>query len=111
MTRKARWHPRQKKNQIKKWPNLRSLQNEKVKAEFCIAIRSELNHEVGRTSTEISEKLVNCLNTAGNSVLPPRTKRTPYKEIWKDDVELNRIIDERITIEKDSGNYKNIRSY
>ena len=108
MTRKARWQPRQKRNQIQKRPNLKALQDEKIKTDFCVAVRNELNNETGRTSTEISDKLIECLKTAGNSVLPPSTKRTAYNEIWKDDVELNRIIDKRKSIERDSENYKKL---
>ena len=75
MTRKARWQPRKKREKIKKWPNLKLLHDEKIKRDFCVAVRNDKSIENGRTSTEIFDKLTKSLKAAGNSVLPPRTKR------------------------------------
>ena len=59
------------------------------------------------TAEEISNNLVSSLKTAASEVLPNKTK-TCIRQVWKDDQDLNSLLEERALTEKASIAYKKL---
>ena len=59
------------------------------------------------TVEEISNNLVSSLKTAASEVLPNKTK-TCIRQVWKDDQDLNSLLEERALTEKASIAYKKL---
>ena len=107
MTRRARWKPRQA--QKKPQPDLKAFQIPTIEKSFLESIENQLsndNEAVNRSAVETSEKIVNLLTTAGEATLPRSTRKERVNEIWKNDEEFNRLLNERRKHKFGSNEYK-----
>ena len=107
MTRRARWRPRQ--TQKKPQPDLKALQIPTIENSFLESIDNQLsndNEAVNRSVVETSEKIVNLLTTVGEATLPRSMRKERVNEIWKNDKEFNRLLNERRNHKFGSNKYK-----
>ena len=54
-----------------------------------------------------NEKIIKCMKKAADETLPKAKKNQPLKEIWKDDLELNLLLDRRKLCEIGTEEFKN----
>ena len=104
--KKARWKPRPNKIEnldIKKLTDLHYQSEYKVKVTEEILKRKFDN----LTAEQISNNLVKSLTNAAAEVLPNQSKRN-IKQIWKDDKDLNNLLDERAKVVNASVEYQKI---
>ena len=107
MTRKARWIPKQVRT--KNVLDSLSLRDSDIKNRFVEAVSARINtNSLGdrKTSSEISNHIIETLKTAGEETLPSRSKKNTVHEIWKDDKEFNQILKERRNFQMSSAEYK-----
>ena len=53
------------------------------------------------------KKIIKCMKKAADETLPKAKKNQPLKEIWKDDLELNLLLDRRKLCENGTEEFKN----
>ena len=108
MTRRARWRKKEKRKQRR--PDENSLQNSETRKNFINVVSKHLQNNFERleSPTEISTKIVKTLEISAQSTLPTKTSNKQVKEIWKDDNELNKLLDQRQSIDKSDAEYKNL---
>ena len=73
------------------------------------SIENQLSNDnvaVNRSAAETSEKIVNLLTTVGEATLPRSTRKERVNEIWKNDEEFNRLLNERRKHKFGSNEYK-----
>ena len=91
-TKRARWKQRTRK-EVK--PDLSALNDTNTKEKFIRNVAAQLpitgEHD---TIDKKSERFVKALNASAKMSLPPKIRKTT-REIWKDDSELNQILQER----------------
>ena len=58
-------------------------------------------------SNDKNEKIIKCMKKAADETLPKAKKNQPLKEIWKDDLELNLLLDRRKLCEIGTEEFKN----
>ena len=106
MNKKARWKV-PKANREKKL-NMKVLREDVIKLEFVNQLTENLkNTPVGEESSSlISDKVINGLNLPAKTVLQAKDS-IKVKEIWKDDFQLNNLLNERATLDRMSNELKN----
>ena len=104
-TKRGRWKQRTRK-EVK--PDLSALNDVKTKDNFIRNVAAQLpiadEHD---TIDKKSEYFVKALNAAAKNSLPPKTGKCT-REIWKDDGELNQILQERSTVPRNSEQHKQL---
>ena len=104
-TKRARWKKRIRK-EVK--PDLSALNEGETKEKFIRNVAAQLPIAVEHdTVDKKSECFVKALNAAARISLPPKTVKCA-QEIWKDDDELNRILQERSTLPRNSDQHKQL---
>ena len=101
--KKSRWRVREKP--IKK-PNAKLLCDSAYKEFYTKQISDSVhNNESNHNSAcEISDHLINTLSTAASNILPEKSPHK-VKEIWKNDIKLNQLIQDRNEKQKHSMEY------
>ena len=108
MTRKVR---RKGKRKVIIQPvDVKSLENTVIKKPFLNSVEDLLKNcnTESRSSTEISMKITDILNSVAENTLPPLISKHCSKEIWRNDDEFNQLITLRRTHPKGSTEYKNL---
>ena len=103
-TKKARKKPKQSAK-IRKY-DLKALKNEEIKTKFKQAVQAVLQTGETESANAKSIKLVNCLSAAAESTIPVKKVTRNVKELWRDDVLLNSLLDRRKTVVKTSSEHK-----
>ena len=106
-TRNARWRERP----IPKPPrlNIAALQDATLQIQYANETEKQLNRPLTNESTEeCSTRIVNTLNTAARTVIPPAARSNEENEIWRRDYEFNNIIVERQAVDKTTDAYKEL---
>ena len=88
-------------------PDIRSLEREDIRKSFITSLSNELCNQANANENR-DAFLVKCLESAAQSTLPKMQKKTPVKEIWKDDQILNELLDKRKNVSKDADEYKGL---
>ena len=94
-TRKAR--RTQKEAPKKPQPDIKTLNDPATHKRFIEAINDKLNSNsiCPSNSSELSENILEILHSVASKVLPPRSRTTSDRQLWKTDEELNKLIEER----------------
>ena len=105
-TRKARW--RRKSNSKKAEPDEKFLEENETRKSFHHSLSKSLESDTEKlkSSTDFSNKIVQSLHKAASTTLPQKHIRKQEKEIWKNDKELNILLNQRLETEKKSTEYK-----
>ena len=104
-SKKARKQPCRPR--LKPKPDIKSLMKNNVKAEYNTAITEFLQHEcLTHTPEKISERIIECLQTASDKAVPKMKTTDTVREIWKEDIELNALLQQRVRVDKYSDEYK-----
>ena len=104
-TKRARWKQRIRR-EVK--PDLSALNDGETKDKFIRNVAVQLPTAAEHDAIDKkSECLVNALNAAARSSLPPKTGKCT-REIWKDDDELNRILQERSILSRNCEQHKQL---
>ena len=107
MNKAARWKPRKKKTKVLK--DVKALENTDIRSAFIEKTKENLqltkNENLG--PTEISENIVSAFQSAASSILPNKRK-TESISLWRDDNDLNKLLEQRSNMTKDSNDYKSI---
>ena len=53
-------------------------------------------------------RIIDTVNSAAMEILTPKSKKTTDGQLWKNDPELNRLIEERANLHIGSQQYRNI---
>ena len=102
----ARWKPRPPKA---KKLDISKLKDFHYQSEYKIKATDEINKRKStvRNVDEISNDLVHSLTTAASEVLPNKSKKK-INQIWKDDGDLNKLLDERAKTDNGTNDYKKL---
>ena len=102
----ARWKPNLAKP---KKLNIESLRDDKTRAKF-IGKTVELMdwRESVSTASEISENLINTLSKAAQCSLPTKDRKS-VNQFWKNDEQLNSLLNQRSNFQTTSDEYKKLR--
>ena len=104
-SKKARRQPCRSRTKLK--PDMKSLSESSVKKQYNNAITEFLQHEYSTNNPEkMSERIIKCLQTASEKTLPKARNVNTVREIWKEDVELNVLLQRRGRVNKSSDEYK-----
>ena len=104
-TKRARWKP--KKTITSPKPDPKSLYKTEMREKYARSIAHELEARDYMDQTEdINTNILKCLDSAAMSVLPKMKKRKNVDEIWKDDEQLNQLINQRNEFQRGSDEYK-----
>ena len=86
-------------NHQKRKPDLKALNDKETRKNFTLAVQGFLQTGVPKTANEKLINLVNCLSTAAESTLPRKKTTCNINEVWKDNVLLNSLLEQRKTAE------------
>ena len=109
-TRKARWKPRSKKID-KTSPDLKSLELDDVQKQFQSEVGNYIknNIKISSVSTNYaSERLIENLKKAEDLTVPRIKKNRTSNEIWREDKEINEILESRKEVQVKSDDYKSL---
>ena len=108
MTRKARKQKR--KTKIKRQKDVKSLENSDIKSSFkqSLTRQIEAKNNLQQTNCEKSEKIVQSLHKAAEINLPFINFTPKSKEIWKEDIEFNELLERRKGFGRQSNEYKTL---
>lgn len=108
MTRKSR-KTKIKLSKVSKPVDITSLKTDEFKNRFVEAVDDSLQetHVIDRSSEQIAETVTDILQVAARKVLPSR-KVNGEADLWKDDKEFNKLLNERMIIPRNSDKYKDI---
>ena len=105
-TKKARRKKQQKTKYVAK-PDPESLQSSELKVSFIHAVTQELNSKDGAyKSTDAGLKIIDCLESAAEATLPKKSKNKHTHEIWRNDKDLNLLVDKRKELVTGSSEHK-----
>ena len=107
MTRRARW--KQKESKCNPKPNVAMLKDANVRDQFKTKLRISLQSETltADTTDQTSRNITKTLNDIAEATIP-KAKRHETKQIWKQDQELNKLLDKRMKITPNTQDYKNL---
>ena len=107
MTRRARWKKKESKSNPK--PNIALLKDAYVRSQFQEKLRSSLQNETltADTTDQTSCNITKTLNDIADATIP-KVKRHETKQIWKEDKELNNLLNKRMKITTNTQDYKNL---
>ena len=107
-TRKARRS--QKLPPRKAQPNIKALHNPEIKNRYVEAINNMPTNIINQQvrPTEMSKRIIDIVNSVAMEILPPKSKKTTDRQLWKNDAELNKLIEERGNLHIGFQQYKNI---
>ena len=103
-TRKARKKLKKIIHQPK--ADIKALLNEEIRQSFVSAVSNNLKDNEHLEIT--SSKIINCLQGAADQSLPKKNKTKSFKETWKNDSQLNKLLNERVVLQKNSVTYKRL---
>lgn len=103
-TKRAR--KKQNKLRFAQKPDPKSLENEELKNSFLQKVKEDFQRRrcLGESISETT--IVTSLESAAEATLAKTKRNKPTKEIWKEDIELNELLSQRIQTSKDSVEYK-----
>ena len=108
MTRKARKKPKYKPRKLSL--DINSLNENSIETKF----NGELIKQLDRSKKDspslenLSSNITNALQEAAKNTLSATKKINKYYEIWKEDKELNKLLQNREVTEKHSNSYKRL---
>ena len=106
-TRNTRWRERTIPKPLRL--NIAALQDATLQIQYANETEKQLNRPLTNKSTEeCSTRIVNTLNTATRTVIPPAARSNEENEIWRRDYEFNNIIVERQAVDKTTDAYKEL---
>ena len=76
-------------------PDLKSLEKEEIKNSFLQAVKEDIRRRRCLGNPISESEIVTCLEFAAESTLAKMDKNKATKELWKEDVVLNGLLDER----------------
>ena len=105
-TKRARKYGQIKLKIIPK-PDQKALENSLHRNPFLESVKENINRKKYLNNLITENDIVNCLESAADLTLP-KTKRSKHtKELWKDDVRLNELLNQRKNTVKYSLEYNN----
>ena len=107
-TRKAR---RTVKAPLKKiQPDIKALHNDTLRGHYVEKIDQNLSSITceDRSTTEMSKTIIEVINKAAAETLPSKKHVPSDKQLWKEDAELNSLLEERTTLSTTSHRHKEI---
>ena len=101
----SRWKPKKKKS-IKPI-NLDTLNNIETKSAFIKKTERYFQHskKINSTPSEISDNLIDAFQLAARDTLPNKIS-SKSSRIWRDDVEINKLFDQRMGLSRASLEFK-----
>ena len=87
-------------------PDPKSLERNDIRTSFITSVSNELNNRVVPPNAE--SFLVNCLESAAQSTLPKTKRKRSTKEIWKEDILLNELLQRRKVFLQHTDEYKQL---
>ena len=107
MNKASRWKPRKKKTQALK--DINALENMDIRSAFIDQTKENLQQtkKDNLGPSEISENIVRAFQRAASSTLPNKLKMES-KRLWRDDNELNELLEHRSNMNKENIGYKSI---
>ena len=74
------------------------------------AINNRLTNNINQQGrpTEMSKRIIDTGNSVAMEILPPKSKTTTDRQLWKNDAELNQLIEELANLHIGAQQYKNI---
>ena len=97
------------KNRSKKTKNkldLKALINPEIKAQFVDSVDNQMRNYISEESGCTSKKLIEIMEKAAQETLTNLNKNDQKHEIWKSDVQLNSLLDQRKLTMKNTEAYK-----
>lgn len=101
-TKKARWRP---KNKLIPRREIKAFEENAIQEKFIEKVETRFQSYQDTDTNNIYDNIVDTITTAANETLPAINIKK-RNELWKNDKELNRLVDERCTIERGSDRYK-----
>ena len=91
-------------------PDIKALHNPEITIRYVEVINNRLTNKTNQQvrPTEISKRVIGIVNSVAMELLPPKSKKTTDRQLWKNDEELNQLIEERANLHIGSQQYKNI---
>ena len=110
MTRRARWKFKSEQHKPNKTLDINSLKDTSIEEKFQDLVTSQLSkkREETESTSEQSKKIVNIVKFAAENVLSTTIKRNRFREIWKEDKELNFLLRQRKQTFKSSSEFKSL---
>ena len=104
-TKRARWRKREPREVPR---NLKSLESKTVRQKFMQEVANRIPITSPNDPLELkSEKIVTALKDAANKSIPQKTSKVS-REIWRSDGVLNNLLQERVTLQRNTDAWKKV---
>jgi len=95
-TKKARWKP---KNKVIRRRDNKALEQNALQEKFIEKVENRFQSRGDDDTNNIYNNILDTITTAADETLPEINKKE-CNELWKNDTELNKLVDDRYTMEK-----------